>query len=688
MAYTLNDYCSLADSTSTRAEVYSNNEIAAKLLTFHKSRGVVEISISDCISAAAVSLPMPSTLMQELDNKIYAESKRVIVTGIEAYLSLVGEHDKKAFMTALKTRIDTGKFNVAFLISFSYFDRSKFSNPKYTNDLYIAYIGDENQYLTVPSISVVSDKWVQKSNNPTDWNSLLKVLGQFEPTGEFTLVLSGYDRIQSGLADSVIQAADVSTVAKRYYNIEENLTQAALESVVVGCKEQNTRPIEWLKTMFGVTNLNTRLAVKRMWELCNESISSAYFWMLKSVISHDSYYGIVLSSVTTTDKLLRQYVCETAIQLLSNDNARDFAVERAEAIKTFDGEATFLIIEFIDKIKSDPNETAACWLNCNTENERIEIVRRVSQSDLTVGLPSVWNGLYPLLSEYLSDGFDYGNSKINDYFRDYRRLKVKDTVTDEFVKLAYDTVLPSSFTFRDSVLRDLSADSKTAILVVDGMGAEYYPLLCEMAKRKSMNVESATIATVRLPSSTQFNHIDWDDDRILKPEIHEVDNISHNGAVKYQNCTPAHNIVATLAVFETITNRVAEAFSSFERVVVTADHGSSRLAVIAHEKNMDMTLPWKDTPNDWRYSVAPNDMERPPEFERYYDAKKNITYWIVRGYNRLPKQGGKLSVHGGATLEERLVPVVVFTKAKSTNASKHIDNQKTEQLVDKIGFDI
>ena len=78
-------------------------------------------------------------------------------------------------------------------------------------------------------------------------------------------------------------------------------------------------------------------------------------------------------------------------------------------------------------------------------------------------------------------------------------------------------------------------------------------------------------------------------------------------------------------------------------------------------------------------------VQRPPEVESYYDADKNITYWVVRGYNRLPKKGA-MSVHGGATLEERLVPVIVFTGSKTKQETKPIGKKSVEQLVEKMGF--
>jgi hypothetical protein len=197
-------------------------------------------------------------------------------------------------------------------------------------------------------------------------------------------------------------------------------------------------------------------------------------------------------------------------------------------------------------------------------------------------------------------------------FSDYH---LANTVTESFVKQAFDAKLPAAINSRDSVLQDLSADSGTALLVVDGMGAEYYPLIRAAAKRRGMNIESAIVAAVRLPSSTKFNHIQWDADRVLKPEIYGIDNIAHNGAAEHENCPFERNITATLAVFETIINRVADGLAKYEYVVVTADHGSSRLAVIAHDSELDKTLPWNGEPQDWRYSVAPPNMEPPPEFE-------------------------------------------------------------------------
>ena len=209
----------------------------------------------------------------------------------------------------------------------------------------------------------------------------------------------------------------------------------------------------------------------------------------------------------------------------------------------------------------------------------------------------------------------------------------------------------------------LQTQSDVALLVVDAMGAEYMPLLLALAKRRGMNIESQAVVSAKLPTETVFNSVKWDESRIL-PEVKSIDNIVHHGAEKHEASIPERNFAETLRMFEIeIMKRIAHGLTLFARVVVTADHGASRLAVIAYNEGKGTTLQWEGQPDDWRYSLAPQGVPRPPELEQEYFPETKKTYWIVRGYNRLPKMGGKLyELHGGATLEERLVPIVVFAR--------------------------
>jgi hypothetical protein len=217
------------------------------------------------------------------------------------------------------------------------------------------------------------------------------------------------------------------------------------------------------------------------------------------------------------------------------------------------------------------------------------------------------------------------------------------------------------------------------------MGAEYLPLLLAMARRRNMNLESFAVTSVKLPTSTEFNHISWDKEQTLD-EVKDIDNIAHYGAAKYESCPPERNIEAVLRVFEIeVFNRIAAGLNQFSRVVVTADHGASRLAVLAHNEDLGTTLPWNGQPDDWRYTLAPAGVTRPQEYEQQYFPENKKTYWVVRGYNRLPKSGGKPNeLHGGASHEERLVPVFVFTRNTSVMPPKQLGKKPIVEIVDKF----
>lgn len=690
MRYTLNEYYPHVNSTLTRAEVYSDNITAANLLADHMQNGAVELAVSECISKHALNLPMPDELMQALDSKIGAANKRVIITGIDAYLLLLNKENIDVFMVALHKRIDAGKLNAAFLMGGNYFDRSVFSNEKYEDALGVVYIGDIQQPHTQLTVSVIPEKWIRSDRNSTSWNVLLKNFGKFEPpSGNYMLVLDNYSNKQPGLSDIVIQYLDVSHVAKKFFDIDENLPPSVLETLVGQCKDSNTTPIELIKAKFGQNNTNIRLTVKHLLELRDDKIWPAYVWYLAKSIDSNSYLAKSLLTDVTSNNFLQFYVSDTAITLLTDPNAIRYANERAIALKEIGGTGDSLIIEFISRIKHFPSESVACWLNCGTEAEHIEIIRRVGESDLTIGLPQIWHDLYPLLADYLSDSYDYGNSELTAYFRDYRRLKITDCISEDVVNRVSSLVLPSTIVPRDVVLQDLSADENVALLVVDGMGAEYLPLILGMAKRKALNVESATVAAAKLPTSTEFNRIKWVQSKRLDP-IHEIDTIAHNGAAKHESCSPSRNIEASLRVFERVINCVASGLTQFKRVIVTADHGSSRLAMLAYAKGLSRTLQWdSEQPDDWRYSVAQPNTTRQPGLESSYDVDTGKTYWIVRDYNRLPKQGPKRNeIHGGGSLEERLVPVVVFSKAKVENQLQQRGKPMVEQLVERMDFDI
>lgn len=679
MAYTLNRYFQAAFSNpnAPRVIVYPNNTTAAQLLNHHRGNGATVIKAADCLPDNDTHLPMPNVLISAVDAKIQALTGRALVVGLDAYLALLDAKGVTAFMSELRNRLDGNTLNADYLLS----AHSKLNfAPRYEEARSVVFIEGNEETLEPLSIQAYSDKWVKSGGN-VGYKELLGQMSQYEPSGNYTLILAGLTDKQAGIGNAVSFVLDTRDVAARHYGIDADLDNTTLEFLLSKSAENGQSAEIYLEKLFGIDNVNTRLALKRLLELPSESLWPAHIWSLRRRLPGDSYIAKTISADTTRDNLLWKYIVDSAIAVLSDINAKKYALERAEALKAIDSNYESLIVEFIGQTKE--NNDALQFLNCGTNAERIEIVRRASTEDLSYGLPKQYGELFPTLADYFSTAFEYEDDATTAYFKEYRRLKVANSITDNFVKRAYDLVVPKTYPTRDTVMGELQMQSDIGLLVVDAMGAEYMPLLLVLAKRRGMNIESQTVVTAKLPTETGFNPIKWDEARIL-PEIKSIDNIVHNGAAKHEVCPPERNFAETLRIFETeIMNRIADGLTRFARVVVTADHGASRLAVIAHNENKGTTLPWGGQPDDWRYSLAPQGVPRPPELEQEYFPETKKTYWIVRGYNRLPKMGGKLyELHGGATLEERLVPVIVFTRNAVAEVPKQLGKKTAADVVD------
>jgi hypothetical protein len=221
------------------------------------------------------------------------------------------------------------------------------------------------------------------------------------------------------------------------------------------------------------------------------------------------------------------------------------------------------------------------------------------------------------------------------------------------------------------------------------MGVEWIPMLVALARERNLGLESLAVGVSNLPTTTGFNHIYWDPTRRL-PDIKRFDNIAHNGVEAHEVRRSEENLAAALDVIGSdVVPRVAEGLARFEQVLVTADHGSSRLAVLAWqgEPRLAQTLTCEAGAEiaDWRYRDRASQGQCPPELEETLDGR----HWVVRGYDRLPKKGGGqgFELHGGATLEERLVPVVIFSRTGQFVPKARAGGNRA-QIVEKDDFDL
>lgn len=318
------------------------------------------------------------------------------------------------------------------------------------------------------------------------------------------------------------------------------------------------------------------------------------------------------------------------------------------------------VAEFLEeaRIVADP-EMRLRYMTDTTEAERAEIIRLVVEAGR---LPEETDSVYPALVEYLQN-FSFSCTGdiapfLTTYFRDYKRQKVLNRLEPAFEERVRDLaedrpqfVLPT----RESVMEDLDKDGAT-LCWVDALGCEYIGFIRAEAERLGLKFK-VTPTRAKLPTLTSVNRgffESWQGPKMTK--IERLDAIKHGnfpggGSEEF----PAH-LPYELDVLWGVMKSVAAHLSRNpgSKVVLASDHGATRLAVIAARETV-WEMPEKGKHGGRCCKKSEFDGELPPCITESDDE----TWHVLAGYDRF--KGGRLGdveVHGGATLEEMVVPII------------------------------
>lgn len=345
---------------------------------------------------------------------------------------------------------------------------------------------------------------------------------------------------------------------------------------------------------------------------------------------------------------------------------------------------------YFEKLSIIPTyEERLAFLTGDTREERIYILRMVGQwlkQDAAQARASKTLKLrYPLLQAYLGLMPDELGSVYNEYISEYKAHKLANTLPESDERF-FRGIEPDSLPFRYSAINQKITDS-TVMLWIDGLGFEYLSLLLDkLAQNKDGSVVSCTLTQALLPTETEFNE-QWKQMSVPYEKLNKLDKLAHKGVVDepdYYAC-----IEEQLAFFNKVSDKVNELLKKYQRVIITGDHGTSRLAARFFHTRKGLPV-FKDvTPlSHGRYcsiKSKPNGV--------YEDLKETTDssgqhYLVFTSYNHFSVSGfaaGKDDdnviygeVHGGASPEEMIVPVVVFDSNVSLSLSVKWSHDKSE----------
>ncbi|MDA8083854.1 MAG: BREX-4 system phosphatase PglZ [Nitrospiraceae bacterium] len=701
---TLSEYCEyirnpLAEAKA-RVMTMPPGENWTALRRFCQELGYVELRLSDLVREGAW-LPMPDEVFQRVCDAMRvqkARGKAVVLLGMPGYLGLLTDENKRAAIVALREWVDGASGREAVCLLRSDDDtglilKDVFTNPRYRHG---------KQLIEMESEQVVSKFEAGRTEVmlvgsdlaffiPEACDTFQKYLLYTEEhpndSSVRRIVVASEGRELAGLSAEVRQVVSLRDFARVFYGVEDaGLSGDALQWMCERGKDAEGITLsETLKKHF-FPGGEIAKRVLSVFDKCIGAEREAVLWLIKYTALTGSYLEYVTRKEGVRTRNFRSAYVTSAAECL--DESVVFAGERRDAIQVADVRMSDADIrQFIARCAKESTSRVAPWLNCCTDAERAELMRRCLMDGI---ISNDVKAVYPEVATYCNADLIFGDVALDDYFRAYRELKLTNRLTHEFYEKAQRVTLPSSVKSRDSIMQMYAADDECALLVVDAMGAEWLPMIVTLARARNIGIDWYGVSTAHLPTATIFNNIHWPDASRRLPESKRFDNIAHNGAETHETRRVEENLAAELDVIGSeVLPRVAEGLARFKRVLVTADHGSSRLAVLAWqaEPKLARTLDCEAGAEvaDWRYRERAAQGGCPPELEETLDGK----YWVVRGYNRLPKRGGGqgFELHSGASLEERLVPVVIFSMTGQFVPQTRTGDKRV-QIVEKDDFDL
>lgn len=695
---TLSEYCEYIRNPLAKAQarvVIVPPEDWTELRRFYQERGDVELRLSDLVKESAW-LPMPDEVFGRVRDVMSAQEatgKVLVLLGMPGYLALLTDENKRAAIVALREWVDgtAERDAVCFLRNDDGSDlilKNIFTNPRYRQGKQLIEIDGDivPQFVGRTEVMLVGDDLASFIPEACDTFQRYLRYTEEHPSDSSVrqIVVASEGRELPGLSADVRQVVCLRDFARVFYGVEDSgLSEEALRWICERGKEGAGKTLsETLKTLFfsesGVTK-----NVLRVFTECRGAERETVLWLLKHIAPKGSYLERVVGQEgVNVGNFHSAYVTAAAEWL---DESGIYAAERREAIGVSRSDAD--IRQFIARCASETTSRVAPWLNCRTDAERAELLRRCSVDGI---VSKAVKEVYPEAATYLNSDLVFDDMSLEEYFMEYRELKMAARLTPDFYERAQRGVPPSSVQSRNAIVQRYASNKECALLVVDAMGAEWLPMLVALARERNLAVDSIAVAEACLPTSTIFNSIYWPDPARQLPDIKRFDNIAHKGAEAHEARRAEENLAAALDVIgDEVLPRVADGLARFEYVLVTADHGSSRMAALAWqaEPKLARTLVCEAGAEvaDWRYRERAEQGECPPELEETLDG----SYWVVRGYDRLPKKGGGqgFELHGGATLEERLVPVVIFSRTGQFVPKAKTDGKRA-QIVEKDDFDL
>jgi hypothetical protein len=408
-------------------------------------------------------------------------------------------------------------------------------------------------------------------------------------------------------------------------------------------------------------------------------------WLLLYLLKSSTQNNYVVSSAKNANTT-NEFIPQLYSHILNFDKneksfGRTYSERRRIIEKLADDSEMFKFINLADIKREDK----IYYLTDLTEAEKKEFIKCIIGYDYSnTELIAVLQKNYPKLADYLSEyyfGIDFwtdiatdsqteAKHDLGEYFELYKIQKLKNMIDESFIVLVnrFATETPRQFIVklptRSMVLaKEASVDN---VYFLDALGCEFLGYISKRCDVLGLKAD-IEIARAEMPTITGLNDGFFDESRGDK-KIKDLDKLKHSGIGDYdysKTKLPLY-IVDELEIIENVLKAIKAEITRIQKpAMIISDHGASRLVRIYDRaitvdaevdgKHGGRCCVWKDGLNE----VSP------------FASDNENGYCVLANYDRFA--GGKytgVELHGGATLEEVVVPIIKLSLKNKTVTAK------------------
>lgn len=409
-------------------------------------------------------------------------------------------------------------------------------------------------------------------------------------------------------------------------------------------------------------------------------------WLLLSYCKNDSfessdiYFDYIIEKIST----LKEFNDKMIYGLLDLDTGSpkflEYYFDRRELIQHLKYYSFQEYAENVVGLKDMPDRLF--YLTDLSVSEKETILQSISDygiinDQIKSILKEVYRDLWYYLDDLSADGLID-----RDYFEHYRELKLLNKQPDE--KLL-ETVEDSYAHYtlyepRNSVFNSMIKKNVDRIFFFDALGVEYIPFIKHVCDEMGLFVD-CRVCRANVPTITSENTSILEEYSSLVQKYSELDDIYHNKVdLTDDEYKSSCYIVKVLDSIRAAIEHMAELIKTNQKFMIYSDHGASRMYVLNGQED---TIDWKDVePNHNGRCAKIGKIAHEPDSRVRVEEK----YYVVKTYARFSGiQKAKVESHGGCTLEESIVPLMLISVSdKSKRRLITIKNDGNKVIIDPV----